>query len=133
MADVVNVRQEAADVRNTIRHTISADVARYKRVRCRLPQDPGQAGKAQAKDFIKFLSGFDVCAKPESGSKEARAEPVAAQWQAGNFDIVVGDWNEMYLSQMESFPMSKFKDMVDATSSAFDELEQIFDISSLIS
>ena len=133
IADVVNVRQEAADVRNTIRHTISADVARYKRVRCRLPQDPGQAGKAQAKDFIKFLSGFDVCAKPESGSTESRAEPVAAQWQAGNFDLVVGDWNEPYLSQMESFPMSKFKDMVDATSSAFDELEQIFDISSLIS
>ena len=98
----------------------------------RLPQDPGQAGKEQAQSYIKFLSGFDVCAVQESGSKESRAEPVAAQWQAGNFDIVIGDWNEAYLAQLESFPMSKFKDMVDATSSAFSELEYVFSIDSLI-
>ena len=79
-----------------------------------------------------MLAGYDVIAKPESGSKETRAEPVAAQWQAGNFDIVVGDWNEAYLSQLESFPMSKFKDMVDATSNAFSELANVFDVTSLI-
>lgn len=133
VANVINLRLTAADVRATIKHTAHQDKALYKRVRTRLPQDPGQAGKEQAQSYIKLLAGFDVCAKPESGSKESRAEPVAAQWQAGNFDIVAGEWNEAYLSQLESFPMSKFKDMVDATSSAFSELENIFDIKNLIS
>ncbi|GHU89729.1 hypothetical protein FACS1894202_08420 [Clostridia bacterium] len=34
--------------------------------------------------------------------------------------------------QNKSFPSSKFKDMVDATSDAFSELENVFDITSLI-
>lgn len=132
IADVVNARLEANDVRRLIKLTAEKDKAMLGLVHIRLPQDPGQAGKAQAKSFIKFLAGYAVKALPESGSKEARAEPVAAQWQAGNFDIVYGAWNDMYLDQLESFPASKFKDMVDATSSAFDELDSAFDLSSLL-
>lgn len=123
IADVVNVRMSANDVRQFIRHTAETDNARYGNVRIRLPKDPGQAGKDQAQNFIKFLSGYSVKAIPETGSKEARAEPVAAQWQAGNIDIVYGEWNDMYFDQLESFPTGKYKDMVDATSSAFSELE----------
>jgi predicted phage terminase large subunit-like protein len=133
--DVINVRQTASDVRATIRHAAEVDRAKYKgKVKIRLPQDPGQAGKAQAQSMVKYLSGFSVRAIPESGSKETRAEPVASQWQAGNFDVVVADWNEMYFSQLESFPTSKFKDMVDATSSAFDEIENgsKFDVTNLL-
>ena len=132
VADVVNLRLSAADVRQTVKMTAAMDMARHRRVRVRLPKDPGQAGKDQAQSYIKFMAGYDVCAVAESGSKEARAEPVAAQWQAGNFDVVVGNWNEAYFSQLESFPASKFKDMVDATSSAFTELENVFDIGGLI-
>ena len=111
-----------------------SDIAKYKRVKIRLPQDPGQAGKDQAQSYIKFLAGYDVTAVPESGSKEVRTEPMAAQWQAGNFDVLAADWNEAYFNQLESFPMSKFKDMVDAGSSAFAqlELESVFDVTSLI-
>ena len=123
IADVINVRQAAADVRQTIRLTAQIDKAKFKRVRIRLPQDPGQAGKDQAQSLIKFLAGFDVAAIAESGSKETRAEPMAAQWQAGNFDILYAPWNDMYFDQLESFPASKYKDMVDAGSSAFAELE----------
>lgn len=135
VADVVNVRQTANDVRQTIKLTAQTDRARYKRVRIRLPQDPGQAGKDQAQSYIRFLAGFDVCAMPETGSKEVRAEPWAAQWQAGNFDVLIADWNELFFNQIESFPASKFKDMVDAGSSAFAELElsNAFNLESLIS
>lgn len=134
IADVINVRQTAGDVRKTIKATAMFDMAKYRRVRIRLPQDPGQAGKDQAQSYIKYLAGFDVTALPETGSKEVRAEPMAAQWQAGNFDVVMGEWNEVYFNQLESFPLSKFKDMVDAGSSAFAELEleNVFDISGLI-
>ena len=134
VADVVNKQMSASDVRQTIKHTAQQDIAKYKRVKIRLPKDPGQAGKEQAESYIKFLAGFNVVTVAETGSKEARAEPMAAQWQAGNFDILTGAWNEEYLQQLENFPDSKFKDMVDASANAFTELEtkNVFDISNLI-
>jgi predicted phage terminase large subunit-like protein len=123
VANVTNVRLDAGDVRKHIKNTCMMDKKKYRRVVERLPQDPGQAGKDQAQSYIKFLAGFIVKAIPETGSKESRAEPFAAQWQAGNVDIIIGEWNESYLTQLESFPESKFKDMVDASSSAFAEIE----------
>lgn len=134
VADVINKQMAASDVRKTIKLTAQADRAAYKRVRIRLPQDPGQAGKEQAQSYIKFLAGYDVCTVPESGSKESRAEPMAAQWQAGNFDILAAPWNEEYLTQLENFPDSKFKDMVDASANGFAEIEvkSAFDVSQLI-
>lgn len=134
VADVVNKQMSASDVRQTIKHTAQQDITKYKRVKIRLPKDPGQAGKEQAESYIKFLAGFNVVTVAETGSKEARAEPMAAQWQAGNFDVLTGAWNEEYLQQLENFPDSKFKDMVDASANAFTELEtkNVFDLSNLI-
>jgi predicted phage terminase large subunit-like protein len=135
VADVINVQLSANDVRQLIKHTAQQDIARFKRVRVRIPQDPGQAGKDQAQSYIKFLAGFNVTAALESGSKESRAEPMSAQWQAGNFDVLIADWNEIFFSQLESFPQSKFKDMVDAAANAFIELElkNVFNINNLVS
>jgi predicted phage terminase large subunit-like protein len=123
VADVINRQMSASDVRSIIKQTAQQDIARFKRVRIRLPQDPGQAGKEQAQSYIKFLSGFDATTVSESGSKESRAEPMAAQWQAGNFDIVIAPWNDPYISQLENFPEGKYKDMVDASANAFTEIE----------
>jgi len=123
IADVVNRQMAASDVRKTILMTAQMDRDKYGDVRIRLPQDPGQAGKEQAESYIKFLSGFNVTTELESGSKATRAEPMAAQWQAGNFDILAGEGNEPYLLQLENFPDGKFKDMVDASANAFLEIE----------
>ena len=123
VADVINKRLSASDVRKLIKITAQADRAKYGRVIQRLPQDPGQAGKEQAQSYIKMLAGFLVKTIGESGSKESRAEPFAAQWQAGNVDVLIAEWNEMYFNQLESFPESKFKDMVDGSSSSFNEIE----------
>ena len=134
IADVVNRQMAASNVRKTILMTAQMDRDKYSDVRIRLPQDPGQAGKEQAESYIKFLSGFNVTTELESGSKATRAEPMAAQWQAGNFDILYGAWNDMYLDQLENFPESKFKDMVDASANGFAEIEakNIFDVTKLI-
>ncbi len=123
VADVINKRLSASEVRILIKMTCAEDKKKYGRVVERLPQDPGQAGKEQAQSYIKMLAGYLVKTIPESGSKESRAEPFAAQWQAGNVDILEADWNEMYFNELESFPESKFKDMVDGSSSAFNEIE----------
>lgn len=124
VANVVNQRLGTAtgEVRDLIRMTVAMDYGKHGRVVERLPQDPGQAGKEQAQSYIKMLAGYVVKTIGESGSKESRAEPFAMQWQHGNVDVVFGEWNEMYFTQLESFPESKFKDMVDASSSAFNEL-----------
>lgn len=129
VADVINQRSDSAEVRELIKMTCAADRAKYGRVTTRLPQDPGQAGKAQAISFLKFLAGFIVKILQESGDKVTRAEPFSAQWlglegmDKGNVDVLIADWNEMYFNQLENFPQSKFKDMVDASSSAFSEVE----------
>lgn len=125
VADVVNKQYSADEVRKLILNTSRTDKKQFKhRVKVRLPQDPGQAGKDQAANFIKMLAGFSVAVERESGDKVTRAEPFAAQWQAGNVEILAGEWNEMYFNQLEAFPDGKWKDMVDASSSAFAELEK---------
>lgn len=124
--NVINQQLQAGEVRKLVMQTAQIDnskySAKYGLVRQRLPQDPGQAGKEQAQSYVQMLAGYDVIIKPESGSKESRAEPMASQWQMGFFDVMEGEWNEAYFDQLESFPESKFKDMVDAGSSAFNEI-----------
>lgn len=122
VVDVINQQLKAGDVRKLIQTTAAMDNAKYGYVKQKLPQDPGQAGKEQAQSYISMLAGYDIVVKAESGSKQTRAEPMAAQWQLGLFDVMAGTWNESYFNQLESFPESKFKDMVDASSSAFNEL-----------
>lgn len=129
IADVINRRCDSAEVRELIKMTCITDRAKHGRVITRLPQDPGQAGKDQAQSYLKLLAGFTVKILPESGDKITRAEPLSAQWlglegmEKGNVDVLIADWNEMYFNQMENFPQSKFKDMVDGSSSAFNEIE----------
>ena len=125
IADATNNRFKAEKVRALVKQCAVADKAKYKRVRIRMSIDPGQAGKEQSQSYVKMLAGFSVSTVRETGSKESRAEPFAAQWQAGNVDVVAGPWTEALLGQYESFPESKFKDMVDAGSNAFNELEMM--------
>jgi predicted phage terminase large subunit-like protein len=127
--DVINRRMSPGDVRACVSATAASDRARFKTLRIRMNQDPGQAGKDQAEQYLKLLTGYAVDIVRESGSKVTRAEPFSAQWQGiagalhGNVDIVVGEWNGEYLSQMENFPDGRYKDMVDASAAAFNELQ----------
>ena len=124
-ADITNHRLKADGVRNTMKNTAIADKAKHKRVKIRIPQDPGAAGKMVAESMVKMLAGFNVAAEKVTGSKESRAEPLAAQWQAGNVDMLIAPWNELVLGQYEAFPEGKFKDLVDAGADAFNELESM--------
>jgi predicted phage terminase large subunit-like protein len=82
--------------------------------------DPGQAGKEQAASLTTMLAGYRVTSVRETGPKETRAEPLSAQWQVGNVDLVEGPWVKDYLNEMESFPSpDAHDDYVDASSGAF--------------
>jgi predicted phage terminase large subunit-like protein len=48
--------------------------------------------------------------------------PLAAQAEAGNVLLIRGEWNRDFLAELETFPMGKFKDQVDAATRAFSDL-----------
>lgn len=85
------------------------------------PQDPGQAGKDQARNISAHLIGFIVRYSVESGDKVLRAEPFSSQCEAGNVKLVEGDWNEEFLEEVTFFP-NGFKDSVDAVARAFNRI-----------
>lgn len=112
-------RERVNTPRQLIRSTAEAD---GRVVFISYPQDPGQAGKDQARSIAQDLAGFKFKSSPESGDKATRAEPLAAQAEAGNVDILRGDWNAAFLDEICAFPFGKFMDQVDAASRAFNEL-----------
>ncbi|MDR1921111.1 MAG: phage terminase large subunit [Candidatus Adiutrix sp.] len=87
-----------------------------------LPQDPGQAGKSQAQNFVRKLAGYRVKTRPESGDKIARFGPFSAQCEAGNVYFIKGDWNEEFFDQLEGFPEAAHDDHADACAGAFNLL-----------
>jgi predicted phage terminase large subunit-like protein len=112
---VARARTEAP--REFIKQTAEVDGRDH---RFSIPQDPGAAGKIQAKDFIRYFAGFVFEVTPETGDKETRAEPFAVQVNAGNVVMLRGDWSGEYIDELRSFPNGKYKDQVDASSRAFD-------------
>lgn len=134
VADVINQQIKAGEVETLILTTAMADRNKYgENLMIRIPQDPGAAGKIVATSYVKMLAGFNVKSESVSGSKELRATPFAAQWQHGNVDVLIADWNEAYFNQLESFPQSSHDDMVDASSDAFNECaDSDFNIDNLL-
>ena len=117
--DARRIQGSAQDVERLIVNTATQD---GKPVRGSLPQDPGQAGKAQVQYLIGRLAGYSYRASPESGDKITRAMPLSAQAEAGNVKLIRGDWNAAFIDELAGFPMGKWKDQVDAATRAFGEL-----------
>lgn len=99
-----------------------------------LPQDPGQAGKAQAEDFAKDLAEFVVELRSPTGSKLTRAMPFAAAVENGIVKLLRGPWNDAFLAEVHAFTgrgSSETDDQVDAASDAYITLtrkRQTFDV-----
>ncbi|MBV8061131.1 MAG: phage terminase large subunit [Alphaproteobacteria bacterium] len=87
-----------------------------------IPQDPGQAGKAQVAAFTRLLAGFSVMSSPESGDKETRAGPFAAQVNIGNVNMIRAEWNDAVINELRMFPNGAHDDISDAAARAFNSL-----------
>lgn len=109
----------ALDRERDIKHQAEVD---GRRIRISIEQEPGSGGKESAESTIRNLAGWVVTADRPVGDKDARAEPYAAQVQAGNVQIVRAAWNRAFLDEHELFPLGKFKDQVDASAAAFNLL-----------
>ncbi len=90
VTDVVRLRGSPLEVEQMLCDTARRD---GPNVPIALPQDPGSAGKVVVTHYVNKLAGYHVTATPETGSKIARATPVAAQVEGGNFSMLRADWN----------------------------------------
>lgn len=117
-------RGTPAHVERMIYNTAQAD---GRGVEISLPQDPGQAGKAQIAGLTKLLAGFNVRSSPETGDKLTRFGGFSAQAEAGNVFYLRGPWNDRWLMELEGFPEAAHDDDADSTSRAFNTLVQVPD------
>jgi len=85
-----------------------------------IPEDPGQAGKAQVYNFVtKVLLGYNVRAVRPTGDKRTRWAPLSAQAEVGNVYLLRGTWNSMWLDHMVQLPFGAHDDLGDASGDAF--------------
>ena len=121
--DVVKGQWGAMDRERIIKQTAQLDAERYgDSVAIWIEQEPGSGGKESAENTIRNLDGFKIHAERVTGDKVTRAEPFAAQAEAGNVRLLKGPWNADYLDELTAFPVGTFKDQVDATSGAYNKL-----------
>lgn len=118
VSNVVRGQWGAMRREERIKQTAIMDNAdRY--VKIWVEREPGSGGKESAENTIRNLRGFTADWDLVTGSKEVRAEPYAAQVQAGNVSLVKGEWNRDFISEHELFPNGKYKDQVDAAGGGF--------------
>jgi predicted phage terminase large subunit-like protein len=114
------IQEASATVRKTWERKTKADTTRCV---CRIPQDPGQAGKDQAEQYLGALPGYPVRAVRPTGDKETRAEPMSSAFQIDKIKIVRGPWNDTLIERLSGFPApGSPDDVVDAASDCYNEL-----------
>lgn len=120
--DVVRGRWSPARKDQEIRAAAERDITLQGSYRVWLEQEAGIGGAERTGATIRALRGFSVRAEKVSGSKEVRAEPLAAQAEVGNVQILVGEWNRDFLEEMCAFPFGRHDDQVDAAAGALNKL-----------
>jgi predicted phage terminase large subunit-like protein len=90
----------------------------------RLYWEKGTSDSGLERDRIlaRHLAGIPCAADRAKGPKVERAEGLAAQWAAGNVELLDGPWNRFYLGRMADFPLTRHKDQTDASSGGFNKL-----------
>lgn len=91
-------------------------------VRIGVEEEGGSSGKDSSAAILRLLAGYAVSVERPSGAKDIRAEPFAAQCEAGNVRLLKGDWNRAYIDELCTFPTGKHDDQVDTSSGAFNRL-----------
>lgn len=124
VADIVRGQWEAAEREKVIRQTAERDGTKVK---IYIEQEGGSGGKESAQHTVANLAGYTVGIDRPTGTngedaKSTRAGPYAGQVNAGNVYLLRALWNSCYIDELRHFPLSKYKDQVDASSGAFNML-----------
>lgn len=116
--DVVRGQWESGAREKMITATAKSD---GRKVLVGLEQEPGSGGKESAESTALRLTslGFRVRIVKPTGDKALRADPLSVQVNLGQTRMVAAPWNRPFLEEMQFFPLSTFKDQIDASGGAF--------------
>ncbi len=89
-----------------------------------LEVEGGSGGKESAEGTVKNVAGYVITTYHPTGDKESRAYQFASQVGGGNVYVLNRSWTKALIEEMRFFPHSKYKDQVDAASSAFTRLHR---------
>lgn len=139
--DVIRRQVSYFEREQLILETARSDALRYNNeVIIVTEQEPGSGGKESALRTIRNLAGFPVYKDVVGGgrayrtvgaeklpgqAKIIRAQPVAAQAEAGNVRLKLAEWNQEFLDEVCAFPLYATADQVDALSGAFNWLAKL--------
>lgn len=97
-----------------------------KTPRLLVPEDPGQAGKAQAQQFEDDLGEDNLLAAVRpTGRKSVRARGFQSAVNDNRVVLVRGEWNHYFVDELRRFREDEkhdFDDQVDGSSDAYNEL-----------
>ena len=119
IGDMVHFRGTPFKVEQAIKNTASQD---GRKVEIGLEQEPGASGKSEGQYMVKALNGYRAKLFAKRTKKEQDWGPLSSQAEAGNVDIVRGDWNEAFFREMEGLPDGSHDDQADAASGAYNML-----------
>lgn len=116
--DVVRLRGSPHEVEAAILATARQDGSSVTQW---VVQDPGAAGKMVAQHLVRRIAPMParIAHEGQMGSKIERADPFAAQAEAGNVYLIRGAWNDPFLEELALFPNASHDDQVDAAAGAF--------------
>lgn len=89
-----------------------------------LEEEGGSGGPTQVDELVRMLDGFNVVRvrAATEGSKQMRADPMAAQAEVGNVTMLEASWNEEFRKELNAFPTGPLKDMVDSAAHGYNWL-----------
>ena len=131
--DVVRGQWSYAERNRIIRQTAELDAIKYNNtVTIWIEMEGGSGGKESAEVSVADLAGFPVILdRPHSNAsmralglppKMTRALAFSAQAELGNVYMKFGEFNEILLDELASFPEGLYADQVDACSGSFNKL-----------
>ena len=120
ITDIVRERKAPGAIERLVAATAARD---GRQVAIAIEQEPGAAGKTLTDSYIRHvLRGYRVFSERVTGSKDVRAQPVAAAAENGLITIVRGRHSEEFLDELTAFPHGAHDDCVDALSGAHHHL-----------
>ena len=118
VADVQHFRCAPAEVERRIRQTALMD---GPGVDIYIEEEPGSAGISLVDHYKRnVLMGFAVYGDRPTGDKLSYASPLASAMDADMVSMVIGEWNDVVLTEMELFMQGQIHDdTVDACSKGY--------------
>ena len=124
IVDVVRRRERPDQITALVKQTAIADGTTCAQI---IEEEKGAAGAMMVELFKRLLrttegTGRVIPAKV-TGDKATRAFHFAADTNDGNVYLVKGEWNEVFLEEMDDFPLGDHDDQVDAAAHGYNYLK----------